>query len=313
MFNYLARLKLGFSAAISVGNEADLDLVDCLEYFAECPHTRVIALYVEGIKRGKEFVQAARRISARKPIVAFYVGGSEAGKKAAFSHTGSLSGPDQLYDGAFRQAGVIRAHSITELFDCCWALATLPKPKGSKVVIQTHSGGPGASAADACSRSELTLPSLSQETCDGLAPFLPHTASIANPVDLTFTQNPLQYFYDIPKILLKDKSLDFLLVYLLMPENTMHSRLTAAGFSEEKALQMIDGMIEKGLKIFTEIKTDEGKPIVGFTYRSLQEKMVQGLIALGIPVFQDPIRAAGAMKAVVNYYEMRENRKQSKE
>ncbi len=308
MFNYLSRLGLGFSSAISVGNEADLDLVDCIEYFAACPHTKVIAIYIEGIKRGAEFIAAARKISPQKPIVALYVGGSEAGKKAAFSHTGSLSGPDQLYEGAFRQAGVVRAHSLTELFDYCWALATLPKPNGRNVVIQTHSGGPGASAADACSRNGMKLPGLSSATREALKPFLPHTASTANPVDLTFSQNQAHYFFDIPRTLMQDDTLDYLLIYLLMPENMMKVRMIDAGLSEEDAQKMVDGLIKKGVKTFAELKSVVGKPIVGFTYRSVQEKMVRQLIALGIPVFQDPERAAKAMKVVSDYYEMKARR-----
>ena len=116
MFNYLARRSLGFSSAFSVGNEADLDLVDCLAYLGACPRTRVIALYVEGIRRGRRFMETARRIAAQKPIVAFYVGGSEAGGRAGRSHTGALSGPDEIYDAVFRQSGIIRAQSISELF-----------------------------------------------------------------------------------------------------------------------------------------------------------------------------------------------------
>ena len=120
MFGYLRRFGLGFSSGISVGNEANLDIVDCMAHLADCPHTRVIGLYIETIRRGRKFIDAARSIVRRKPIVAFYVGGSEAGKRAGLSHTGALAGPDALYDGVFRQSGVIRAHSMSELFDDGW-------------------------------------------------------------------------------------------------------------------------------------------------------------------------------------------------
>ncbi len=86
-----------------------IDLADCLEYLAQCPTTKVIALYVEGIRRGRHFVEVARRVSKIKPIVAFYVGGSEAGRRAGQSHTGAMAGPDRLYDGIFRQCGIVRA------------------------------------------------------------------------------------------------------------------------------------------------------------------------------------------------------------
>jgi acyl-CoA synthetase (NDP forming) len=142
MFNYLSRYGLGFSTALSVGNEADIDVVDCMEYLGSCPNTRVIALYIEAIKRGRAFIEMARSIVPHKPIVALYVGGSNTGKRAGFSHTGAMAGPDLLYDGMFRQSGVIRAQSVTELFDFCWALGGLSRPKGRRVVIQTHSCQP---------------------------------------------------------------------------------------------------------------------------------------------------------------------------
>ncbi|MBW2638385.1 MAG: acetyl CoA synthetase, partial [Deltaproteobacteria bacterium] len=130
---------LGFSTAFSVGNEANVDIVDCIKYLGACPHTKVIALYIEGIRNGRAFIKAAREVSQQKPIVAFYVGGTEEGKKAGLSHTGAMAGPDKLYDGVFSQSGIIRAESISELFDFCQALACLPKPAGRRVVIQTHS------------------------------------------------------------------------------------------------------------------------------------------------------------------------------
>ena len=163
LFEYLSGFGLGFSTAFSVGNEAVLDIVDCMEYLGACPHTKVIALYVEGIRRGRAFIEAARAIVPHKPIVAFYVGGSKAGKAAGFSHTGAMAGPDALYDGMFRQAGIIRARSVVELFDFCWVLGALPIPEGNRVVIQTHSGGPGAAAADACGRAGLRLSTLSEK------------------------------------------------------------------------------------------------------------------------------------------------------
>lgn len=206
MFEYLSGFGLGFSTAFSVGNEAVLDIVDCMEYLSLCPHTKVIALYIEGIRRGRAFMAAARAIAPQKPIVAFYAGGSKAGKSAGFSHTGAMAGPDELYEGMFRQAGVIRARSVVELFDFCWALGSMPVPKGNRVVIQTHSGGPGAAAADACGRAGLRLSTLSNETLKKLAPFIPPTGSVGNPVDLTFAKDYSDFYSRIPKILLEDKT-----------------------------------------------------------------------------------------------------------
>lgn len=305
MFEYLSHLGLAFSTAFSVGNEMDVDLVDCMEYLEVCPDTKVIALYIEGIKRGREFLQAAQRISCKKPVVAFYVGGSETGKKAAFSHTGAMSGPDELYTGMFRQCGILRAYSVTELFDYCWALARLPEPGGRGVVIQTHSGGPGASAADVCGRSGLELPALTEGTRKALAEHLPHTASMGNPVDSTFTQDPRSFFFDIPRIILEDENLDFLLIYLFLPEDAIKQRLIVAGFSEEDTEKMIADIIRSGSDAFIKVLEKTKKPVIGFTYLSIREAFIKKMIQTGMPVFQDPARAVAAIGAVVDYYEFK--------
>ncbi len=306
MFNYLSRYGLGFSTALSVGNEANIDIVDCLEYLGVCPYTRVIALYIEGIKRGKAFVEMARSIVPHKPIVAFYVGGSEAGRRAGLSHTGALSGPDRLYKGIFRQCGIIRAQSVTELFDFCWALGGLPRPKGNRVVIQTHSGGPGAAAADACGRAGFGLPSLSPETLQKLAPLVPHTGSLNNPVDLTFIKNPLSYFSDIPKVLLEDKNTDILLVYFLAPAQVVRRALEQMGVPEEQIIEQSNKLIEAQCESVARLLQTLDKPIVGYTFRGPEDELIRGLLQRGVTVFPEPNRAAWSLRALVQYADVQD-------
>jgi acetyl-CoA synthetase (ADP-forming) len=306
MFDYLQRLGLGFSAAFSVGNEANIDIVECMEYLGACPNTKVIALYIEGIRRGRAFVETARSIVPHKPIVALYVGGSETGKRAGFSHTGALAGPDMLYDGVFRQSGVIRAQSLTELFDFCWALGGLPKPKGRRVVIQTHSGGPGAVAADACGRAGLELPALSPQTIEKLAPFVPRTGSINNPVDLTFTKNPGDFFWDIPKVLLEEDNADILLVYFFMPPVMIKPALEHMGLPEDEAVEKSRELIDAKCKEFINLLETHDKPVVGYTFRSLQEQEISRFLERGVPVFPGPERAARALRALVQYASLRD-------
>ena len=306
MFNYLARLHLGFSTAFSVGNEADIDLVDCLEYLGVCPHTRVIALYIEGIRRGRRFIEAARRVARRKPIVALYVGGSETGKRAGHSHTGAMAGPDHLYDGVFRQSGIIRARSLTELWDYCWVLGSLPLPGGNRIVVQTHSGGPGAAAADACGRSGLDLPTVSVRTKEALAPFVPHTGSIDNPVDLTYTKDPEHFFQQIPDILLQDENCDLLMVYFLVPPQLITRTLKQMGLPDDQiAVQSARWLCQQAKTMADRLKK-HGKPIVGFSWRSLQEDFLKTLVDNGLPVLPDPQRAARAAAAMVAYRRIRE-------
>jgi acyl-CoA synthetase (NDP forming) len=307
IFNYLHRQGLGFSAAVSVGNEANLDIVDCLEYLGACPYTKVITLYIEGITRGKAFVEAARAITPHKPIVALYVGGSEAGRKAGLSHTGSLSGPNEIYDGIFRQCGILRAQTLAEMFDYALALGTLPKPAGNRVVIQTHSGGPGATAADACGRAGLTLPALSADTVEKLKPMIPKTASTANPLDLTYSLNSSENFYNIPDILLGEKNADVLLAYILSPGIFVDRVLREMGVPEEAIPAERERLLAQHAAEFASLRElHPDKPVVGFTYRSLQEKMVRSLLDRGVPVFPDPERAARAIAALLQYHRGRD-------
>jgi acetyl-CoA synthetase (ADP-forming) len=305
MFNYLSRLSLGFSTAFSVGNEANIDIVDCMAYLGACPNTKVIALYIEGIRRGREFVEMARSIIPYKPIVALYVGGSEAGRRAGFSHTGALAGSDHLYDGVFHQSGVIRAYSIAELFDICWVMGCLPETRGPRVVIQTHSGGPGAAAADSCGREGLELPTLSHNTIKKLTPFIPNTGSIRNPVDITFTKNPMDYFSDIPTVLLEEDNADILLIYFLVPPQMVNRALERMGLSKDQAVAQVAKLIDAQSKSIAQLLETHNKPIVGYTYRSIQEDFTKSLINQGVPVFQGPERAVRALKALVQYSRLR--------
>lgn len=301
MFDYLYRLGLGFSTAFSVGNEANIDIVDCMKYLGACPNTKVISLYIEGIKRGKEFIETARSITPHKPIVALYVGGSETGRQAGFSHTGAMAGPDSLYDGMFRQSGIIRAHSITELFDFCWALASIPSDFGHNVVIQTNSGGPGATAADAIGREGMKLPSFSKKTIEKLKPFIPHTGSLKNPVDITFSRNRMDFYTSIPEILLEEENADLLMIYFLAPTNMIKQGLIQAGVSENDLNENLDTLMNEKADAFAEMLNHHKKSVVGYTYNSLQEQFIQALIKRGVLIFPDPKRAAKAMGAVLQY------------
>jgi acyl-CoA synthetase (NDP forming) len=301
MFDYLAEFDLGFSAGISVGNEANIDIVEAMEYLAACPHTKVIALYIESIRRGRAFIQAAREIVPRKPIVALYVGGSEAGKRASFSHTGALAGPDRLYDGVFQQSGVIRANSITELFDFCWVLGTSAAPDGPNVIVQTHSGGPGAAAADACSRVGLDLPTFSAGTLKKLVPFVPHTGSVNNPVDLTFTKNPLEYFDNIPRILLEEPGADMLLIYFMAPKENIKRAMLSMGIAEDQIQELSDKLFDDQAKAIAALRKKYAKPIIGFSFHNRQNPLLQKLQTHNIPALPSPNRVARAMAALVGY------------
>jgi acyl-CoA synthetase (NDP forming) len=178
------QLGIGFSRIISSGNEADLQTPDFLEFLAEDPKTEVILSYLEGVKDGREFLQIARKVSARKPFLMVKAGQTEAGVKAAFSHTGALAGSASLFNGLCRQMGVIEAETMEEMVDMAMALATQPLPSGRRVGVVTLGGGWGVLAADFCSQAGLTVETLTPRMIRELDGVLPPWWNRMNPVDM---------------------------------------------------------------------------------------------------------------------------------
>jgi acetyltransferase len=176
--------EVGFSRFVSLGNKADLNEIDFLKAWAEDPESRVVMAYLEGISDGAQFIEVARRLTKRKPVIAIKSGTTSAGSRAVSSHTGTLAGSERAYEAAFKQAGVIRADSVGDLFDLAVALARQPLPPSDAVAIITNAGGPGIMASDAIERAGLRLASLSKETIDNLRKVLPPAASAINPVDV---------------------------------------------------------------------------------------------------------------------------------
>ncbi len=306
MFVHLKQFGLGFSQGFSVGNEAMTDITDCMEYLSLCPDTKVIGLYVEGIRNGRKFFDTARRVSEKKPIVAYYIGGSESGKRAGNSHTGALAGPDQLYEGLFKQCGIIRAYSIEELFDFCYVLGTQPLPLSNQTAILTHSGGPGAAAADTAERSGLKLVDFSPITIEALTPLVPHTASLANPVDLTFSKNPSDYTETIPKILLRDEHVHNLFMYMLMPVQRVVETIRNSGVPLDQAKLLAHEYIKTQCEIVAGLSREFKKPVVGGSFYSRDEQFIRNLQDLGAAVLPSPERAMKALAALVRYAEGRD-------
>ncbi len=188
---------LGFSKVISSGNEADLCLEDFLEYLAEDEETRVIAVYIEGLRQADRFLKLAHEITSggatkkRKPIVVIKAGRSMGGARAVKSHTFALAGTDTVNDAAFKQAGVIRVESVTELVDVAGALLRLPLPRGKRVGLVTGGGGFGVIAADTCEKLGLEIASLSSSTISKLNTILPSYWSHSNPIDMGGTGLPI--------------------------------------------------------------------------------------------------------------------------
>jgi acetyl coenzyme A synthetase (ADP forming)-like protein len=211
-----AERRLGFSAFVSVGNKADVSSNDLLEWWEDDNATEVVLLYLESFGNPAKFSRLARRVARRKPILALKAGTTNAGAKAASSHTAALAGSDAAVDALFRQAGVLRAETLVELVDAASLLASQPLPQGRRVGVLTNAGGLGILCADACEKAGLELPELGEETRAALAEIFPADASLANPVDMLGSATAATYLAAIPP-LLADKRLDALIVLFVPP------------------------------------------------------------------------------------------------
>ncbi len=193
MLGWGSHWGIGFSRFVCVGNECDLDFADYLEYFANDEETWVILLYVEGFKRPRRVLELAREITLRKPIVIYKAGGTEAGKRAAASHSAAMAGSQEIYKGMIRQAGMILAETTEEMLDFSDALVKMPVPRGERLAIISWGGGWGVVEADLCERQGLEVVPLPSEVKEELSAILPSYWSKGNPVDLVGIVNLEQH------------------------------------------------------------------------------------------------------------------------
>ncbi|MCX5833817.1 MAG: acetate--CoA ligase family protein [Deltaproteobacteria bacterium] len=183
LIDWASQEHLGFSAFVSLGNRADVDESDCIQYFNEDPATKVIALYVEGVKRPYVFMESLSK--AAKPVVILKAGRTARGKVAAESHTKSLAGSDEIYNAIFRRYKVYRADNLEELYDFSKALAYMEKPEGKRLLHISSSGGAAILAIDEAEKYGLESPAPSQALKEKLRAFLPAHCGVSNPIDLT--------------------------------------------------------------------------------------------------------------------------------
>ncbi len=278
MINYANGEHIGLSRVISVGNKADVDDGDIIEYLARDPETKVIAMYIEGIKDGKKFLDAAKRCS--KPIVAIKAGRTPAGSAAASTHTGALSGSDVVYDSAFKQVHIQRAYDVIELFDYARALAYQPPAQGNHVGIISNGGGAGIMTADWCESIGLKVPNLTKKTVDALKPHLPPITSARNPLDVTGDARFHRY-YATGAIMLSDPNIDSLVM------TCVH-----AGIARPR--EYVGAVIK-----LVEEKRNLKKPIVACWVGGPEtDEVVQDLRVKNIPVYASASRAAKAVKCL---------------
>ena len=276
--------NIGFSKVISMGNKADISESDLLEYLADDPETRVIMGYIESIDDGRRFVRAAKSVTERKPVILIKAGATDSGAKAASSHTGSLAGSDNAYGAAFRQAGVLRAASIEELFDFSIAFSMRPPTSSGELLILTNAGGPGILAADAAERLGIRLTEVPEALQAQMAPKSPPTASLTNPIDIIGDARAARY-RDILEILATADSIDTILV-LLTPQSMTEP--------DETARAIVDTLGKTNKAVFA-----------SFVGQASVEGARKILMAGGIPSYQVPERAVDAAAAMFKYTNVR--------
>lgn len=302
---YLRDRGVRLSQAISIGNEASINLVDCLSYLGQDKNTKAIGLYIEALSDPVGFLNVARRISRIKPIVAQYVGGTKAGSKSGLSHTGSIAGPDFLYDGLFEQAGVIRVKSIEEVYRVGHALSAQTPPLGNRMAVLTHSGGPGTAMADMADTQGLVVQELPDDVQEKIRAIIPPHASSHNPVDLTFTTDMTALTEKIPRILLESEAVDGLLIHGIMDTGWSYMIQSTLGKALNVSLEDMISHTKSDIDEFMAMPEKYNKPVVASSFMGLEDNALTVMHENFIPVFDAPEKAAFAMGCLYKYGKIR--------
>jgi acetate---CoA ligase (ADP-forming) len=284
--DYLTGLHTGVSKFVSFGNKIDVDEAEMLRYMYHDNETNVVLLYVEDIKSGRKFMDAAAEITAKKPVVALKSGRTEAGARAAASHTGAIAGQDQIYDAAFEQTGILRASDMDEFFHAGKALSMQIPAKGKNVGIITDAGGPGIMAADECGSKGLSVKRFCEETIGKFEKLkiegkIPKFATNLNPVDITGSGTAVM-FELVTDILFQDPEIHGIIML---------------GLHHTPALS--EDYVDKVAKVASKYE----KPIVacdiGETEMALSVRL--RFDRFGVPAYSSPEDAARAMSALARY------------
>ncbi|MEF8832615.1 MAG: CoA-binding protein [Candidatus Thermoplasmatota archaeon] len=279
ILDWFSESNIGLSKFVSYGNRADIDEADLIEYISEDEKTDYLIFYIEGVKDGRRFFEAAKE--SKKPILAIKSGRTEKGSSAATSHTASLAGKDGVYDGAFKQSKVIRLKTLREMFNVAKALSFQPLPEGNKVGIVTNGGGAGVMSTDSLIDKGLKLATFSDQTKNKFrreveGGVIPDHATIKNPVDIVGDATSERYKRAM-EITLEDDDVDVLIVVCLFQSPALDNAI----------VEKLEMMQEKGKPIITISSGGE------FTH-----KMADKIEKKGLPVYQTPEDAVQAVNGL---------------
>ncbi|MFW9901280.1 MAG: acetate--CoA ligase family protein [Candidatus Thorarchaeota archaeon] len=277
-------VKIGKS--LSIGNEEDIDLVDFLEYLKNDPETDAIGLYIEEIKRGREFIDLVKKITPKKPIVAIYAGGTEAASRSIMGHTGAIAGDDKIFESVFKETGIISTDSIKEFFYFLRAFSNKIIPISNRLGIITDSGGCGAMMAKVAEKSGLILPEFSDELKNKLKQYVPPVANIDNPLDLTFQFNQYNLYIKIPKALINSGEVDGIIIYAAFGfEEVLDIIKTSGGKSYDEFDVPTDLMKGLYLKPIQRLVKKKGVPVFYIGPQGYSNPWIREFINSDIPIF----------------------------
>ncbi len=282
LLDYMAYNNLGIARAISYGNKVDVDDVDLIKFLKDDPMTKVIVLYIEGFKesRGRAFIEVAREVVKKKPIVVYKAGKTPRGSRAVISHTAALAGDYSIYSAAFRQVGIIEAETFDEITDFAKVLLTQPLMKGNRVFVVTDAGGVGVMLTDALVKEGFEVPLTPEDLREELRKFLPRHCILDNPIDLTGDADDERY-RNVLEIIAFKPYVDALVI---------------------GALPHIPGMTMKIADYISSIMERAGKPVVIIDIGSeVALKFKAEFEHRGMPVYESPERAARALRALYTY------------
>ncbi len=300
------RIGIYFTQAVSFGNALDINECDLLEHFSHDPQTRVIAIYIEGVKDGRRFLELLKETTPRKPVVVMKGGRSAAGTRAVGSHTAALAGDMAVWTALFRQTGVIQVYSLDEMVDLLQAFVLLPAPNGRRVSVAVGSGGPSVQSADDCELAGLLVQPLSAQLQERIREVVPHhhgELMLRNPIDSSAFGNRDALPHILRPLIASDET-------DLMIQHVMVQALGRAG-EKHMLMQGLDLLIdihkefpEKPVAavIGTSDSTDEWR------WKDLMDQVAR-CTAAGIPVYPHVKRAAQALSRFCHYHEFLASRK----
>jgi len=281
ILDLIAKEGFGLSKFISYGNAAYVDEVDLLEYLLHDKQTKVIVMYIEGVKRGKELIKIAKKVTKVKPVIVLKSGITEEGAKAAHSHTASLAGNNEAYDALFKQFGFIKAKDLSELLDFAKIFSSEDLPRGDRVAIITNGGGTGVLATDAIYLNGLRLAEFSEEAKKELRKVMPDIVNIRNPLDLAGDADEKRYS-DALSILSKDPNIDMFIIIALF-------QTPGADSPVAEKLIYFKKNIEKPIIVVT----------TGSDFTQTHKIMME---SSGLPVYDSPMAAASALAELYKYW-----------